>query len=330
MNYNVVKSLRRIATAAAIPFAICMALAATSYSQSYKFKTIDVPGATNTFAMGINNAGQIVGYYSYPPKDPNGHEAENVFVLSGGNFSTFGYPGSYYTAGYGINNSGQIVGTCEVEFYGTFGTCQDFYGVVEGWVDADGSFTTVSFPGAIANATSANGINDSGQVVGQYELPSGNLYGYLLSAGSYTTVSPTGATGSGAQGINNAGHIVGSDCSGSCNQVSGFLESGGNFTTIAVPGAVRTYAIGINNSDDVVGQYANNVSGPFQAFLWSDGQFELLSDPHGAARTSAAGINDAGQIVGFYVDAKGVSHGFVATPVKGAATVTLTSTPNPS
>ena len=31
--------------------------------------------------------------------------------------------------------------------------------------------------------------------------------------------------------------------------------------------------------------------------------------------TEASGINDAGQIVGWYMDAKGFSHGFLATPV---------------
>jgi len=318
MNYKVITCLRRIGTTAAIACALCLVLAAASYAQTYTYTTIDVPGATNTFAYGINNAGQIVGSYSYGPKDQYGHQAQNAFVLSGGNFSTFSYPGSYYTVAWGINNPGQIVGTCEVEYYGTFGECQDFYGVAEGWIKTGNSYVTVSYPGAISNATSANGINDGGQVVGQYEAPGGPVYGYLLSGGSYTQVNPFGSAGSGAFGINTAGHIAGVYCQGNCALV-GFLQSGGNVTTIAVPGASTTYAIGINNSDDVVGQYTTP-SGPYQGFVWHAGNFVYLSDPLGAEGTQAIGINDAGQIVGFYIDGSGIYHGFVAAPCPAVGT----------
>lgn len=318
MTYKVVACLRRIGATATLAFAICIVSATTSHAQSYTFTTIDVPGATNTWAWGINNAGQIVGSYSYGPPDQYGHRAQNVFVLSGGNFSTFGYPGSYYSIGYGINNSGQIAGTCEVEDYGTLGQCQDYYGVVEGWIKTGASYVTVSYPGAISNATDAKGLNDEGQVVGTYELPSGTLSGYLLSGGSYTQVNPFNSAGSEATGINNAGDIAGVYCQGNCALV-GFLQSGSNVTTIAVPGALKTYAFGIDNSDNVVGFYNNSASGPYQSFVWHAGHFVLLSDPLGAQGTVATGINDAGQIVGYYEDGSGVFHGFVATacPVVG-------------
>jgi len=321
MSYKVMTYLRRIQTMAAIACAVCIVSVTTSRAQSYTFTAIDVPGASSTFAEGINNQGQIVGAYSYPPADQDGHQARNVFVLTNGSFSTFGYPGAYYSIGYGINNAGQIVGICQAEYYGTFGPCQDFYGIAEGWVKTGGSYATVSFPGAISYATNATGINDSGQVVGQYELPSGSAYGYLLSGGSYTTVNPFGGVGSTANGINNAGDIVGFYCQGNCTQV-GFLQSGGNVTTITYPGASSTVAVGINNSDEVVGYYLS-AAGLYQGFLWQAGTFVLLSDPLGVKGTIATGINDAGQIVGYYVDVSDVLHGFVASP--GAPAVSLSS-----
>jgi hypothetical protein len=38
-------------------------LASSAHSTGYKFKTLNVPGASSTQAWGINNAGQIVGSY---------------------------------------------------------------------------------------------------------------------------------------------------------------------------------------------------------------------------------------------------------------------------
>jgi uncharacterized membrane protein len=289
------------------------------------FQTIDAPGADNTFAIGISNKGDIVGYYTYPPRDANGYEASNVFVLDAGDFSTFAYPGAYYSYGNGINDSQVVVGNCKVEAYGTLGTCQNYYGTMQGWVTANlgGSFSLLNFPtGALPNATQAQGINNKGQIVGVFEHGSGiGTSGYLLSKGSYTTVNPPGAPTSAANGINDAGQIVGYFCpTASCQ---GFLLSGigGTYTTISFPGAYATYAAGINNLGDVVGYFYCCASGPAQGFVFHSktGAFELISDPLGfggaspyGSGTFATGINDAGQVVGYYIDSSGAAHGFIA------------------
>ena len=66
---------------------------------------LNYPGATNTEAMGINHAGQLVGtYWSAPDNLSHG------FFYSNGEFSQVDYPNSKITIPYGINNSGQIVG----------------------------------------------------------------------------------------------------------------------------------------------------------------------------------------------------------------------------
>src|SRR6266567_752329 len=71
------------------------------------------------------------------------------------------------------------------------------------------SFTDVDYPGAVW--TVPTGINDSGQIVGQYLASSGVRHGFLLSGGTYTTIDcPDPYTdGSNAVGINNSGQIVG-------------------------------------------------------------------------------------------------------------------------
>lgn len=63
----------------------------------YVFTTIDVPDSFATAAAGINNSGQIVGWYS-------GSGFVNLgFVLGTNGYTTFSVPGSSNTHGYGIN-----------------------------------------------------------------------------------------------------------------------------------------------------------------------------------------------------------------------------------
>jgi uncharacterized membrane protein len=69
------------------------------------FTTIDVPGASSTHAAGINDSGQIVGYFV----DATG--THGFFLDVGGSLTTIDVPGASDTFALGINNSGQIVGS---------------------------------------------------------------------------------------------------------------------------------------------------------------------------------------------------------------------------
>jgi hypothetical protein len=68
------------------------------------YKTIDFPGSNETYVNGINNVGEIVGYYL------DSRNAFHGFVLDGGIFTSIDGPGGDYTDILGINNAGQIVG----------------------------------------------------------------------------------------------------------------------------------------------------------------------------------------------------------------------------
>src|SRR2546426_1157699 len=125
-------------------------------------------------------------------------------------------------------------------------------------------YTTLDDPLAGANAagTAANGINDTGQIVGWYEDGSGGLHSFLYSGGTYTTLDHPLATGyTVATGINNKGQIVGYYANGS-SSLHGFLYSGGTYTTLDDPLATATthggtVAQGINASGQIVGFYAS-------------------------------------------------------------------------
>jgi probable HAF family extracellular repeat protein len=69
------------------------------------FTTIDVPGATETVARGINETGQIVGWFI---DAMDGHT--HGFLKDGTTFTTIDVPGATQTIASGINEAGQIVG----------------------------------------------------------------------------------------------------------------------------------------------------------------------------------------------------------------------------
>ena len=111
---------------------------------------------------GINNSGQLVGFYYGTDHNEHG------FLLSGGSYTTLDVPLSNVgsTAAYGINGSGQIVGGYQSS------------GVPHGFLLSAGTYSMIDFPGAGGDAT-ALGINAAGQIVGGYADALGGGHGFL-------------------------------------------------------------------------------------------------------------------------------------------------------
>ena len=278
------------------------------------FVIIDDPGAAGTIVGGINNAGQIVG--GYLASDGSRHG----FLLSGGVYTTINNPNApNSTELTGINNLGQIVGAYDLNpltlgdhgLEGAHGFSTNTLGT---------SFSPIDFPGA-ASTTPAK-INDSGSVVGVYRVNTNDPgQGFLLSAGNYSTVDVNipgdpSTFGTHANGINNAGLIVGQYHSGQApNPHEGYLQNGSSFTTISVPGATETWATDINTAGDIVG--FSTLNGIATGYFFDGTTFSPIAPP-GAAETEVTGINDLGDVVGFYVDSAGAFHGFEALPSTSA------------
>jgi len=137
---------------------------------------------------------------------------------------------------------------------------------------------------------------------------------------SYTTLNHPQALLTVANGINDAGEIVGgyADNSGSHS----FLYSGGKYTTLddplATPGS--TNANGINDKGQIVGGYGDSYGE--HGFFYSGGKYTPLNDPLSIFDPNCGGINcpgftfaydinDKGQIVGQYTDSNRLRHGFL-------------------
>jgi probable HAF family extracellular repeat protein len=214
----------------------------------------------------------------------------------------------------GINNSGAIAGSY-------IPNSGDNAGYQDGFLYNGGSFISLTDPSSLPNPgseTGAEGVNDSGTVVGYYVNPSNDsAVSFIYSGGTFTDLpapSGTAPLSAEAMDINNAGQIVGFYQSQSPNH--GFLYKGGVYTTLDDPsaGPSGTIAYGINNNGQIVGTYSDS-QGLAHGFLYtiSTGTFVTLDDPSAGSggQTFARGINDSGQVVGYFIANGGGSHGFI-------------------
>src|SRR5260370_10426505 len=176
-------------------------------------------------------------------------------------------------------------------------------------------FTTIDFPGAPNSF--ATDINDSGQVVGEYQYGAsfGIRYGYLLSDGVFTSIIFPGSVFTRAVGINRYGDIVGDYIATNgdgrpSGQDFGYLLRGGVFTSIVFPNSDSTIPAGINASGDIVGWFFDKTG--THGFLLRGGVYTSIDFPGAAAVTEAWKINDYGEIAGRYVGTSdGKHHMFV-------------------
>jgi probable HAF family extracellular repeat protein len=260
---------------------------------TYSYATIDYPGASGTWAEGINDAGQVTGCYQ---------EGSNIhgFLYDGlSTYTPFDYPGASRTWPSGINNLGHIAG------YYKLGSRE------HGFSYNDRTYTTIDRPGSLT--TRAHAINDSGQIVGIHYSSSGSAYtyyGFLYDGGTFTTIEYPGATETYAYGINNYGHVVGRYQIGSGHR-HGFLYDGASYTTIDYPGAPDTYCYGINDAGHIVGAYNVGV-GQYHGFIYDGVAFATVDYP--GQESWADAINNQGRIVGYYYTASGSYRAFINCP----------------
>ena len=298
------------------PLALLYAMAAIGSGQTqpplFVYTPIDVPGANWTGPFGISDAGVVVGYYATPAQTCG-------FTWRRGDaaHASIRIENATYTFAIGINNAGEVVG-----WYGTSD------GKTHGFLWRNGIPMPIDAPDAAC--TTADGINDSGRIVGAFRAtcppasPAGSgLKGYILFHQDLQEITVSGAVWTFSRGINGRGDIVGyySDASG---KIHGFLFEKNAWPpqVIDFPGAAQTEATGINDYGEIVGRYKATPDPKVQdwhGFLRTRfGDYCTVDvDFPGVLYTRARGINNAGQIVGDYQPASGGRRGFVADPAPG-------------
>lgn len=157
---------------------------------------------SSALATGINNAGQVVGWFN------NSAFTTEAFLYANGSYSTFNAPGATSTNFYGINNLGQVVG----EYFNDSG---EHVFVLN---TKSGTFTPISVPcGTTSGGVGVTGINISGEIVGNCKVGNGVFSGhefgfeYNYISGDFTKIFfPLSYTqDSFVTGINDNGQVVG-------------------------------------------------------------------------------------------------------------------------
>lgn len=301
-----------------VPIAIAaLLLSASAFAgnTSPSFTTIDNP-ADPTFnqLLGINNNGEIVGYYgSGAPGHPNqGYSTVAPYTT----FTPENLPGSTQTQVTGISQNGTTVG-----FWAPTNVGGDMN---FGFIRLSNGFTYLSVNNPLgANPGEVNqvlGINASNIAVGFYNdatgLPHG--YAYTVGTGVFTSINIANAVSDAATGINSHNLICGF-FTNSAQVTRAFLKplSGGAAIVFAVPGSSLTQFLGVNASGFAVGFYNDSNNVPHGVtYNPSNGQWNTVDNPNGVNGTVLNGINDNGDVVGFYTDANGNTHGMLVTGIE--------------
>jgi len=331
--------LRHVCTIAAVFFLLLISnlARATSSVAAYNVTQLNPPGATASFAIGLNNANDVVGNFTVSGV-VEGFLRKGTL---GTQYTTVAFPGAKnFTRANGINDSTLIVG----DFLGTDGFYHGFtlkeskyrqYDVNKGV--ASTSIFAVNNNGDFAGATGSGGsnqgfvyigstvttfyangtdntfalaINTSDEVVGQYYDASNNSHGYSRGAsGVITLIDYPGATQTACLGINDSGVISGWYVD-SVGQTHGFIDSAGTFTSLPF-----FVASAINNAGNFVGWYlgpgaAGGVYSSYFANPTTLASFANVEVP-GAKDTSIYGINDTNFMAGVYTDSSGANHGLL-------------------
>ncbi|HKW74427.1 MAG TPA: hypothetical protein VJN64_02795 [Terriglobales bacterium] len=289
---------------------VALVLAGSAFAQidspNFKFVAINVSGAANTVASGINNGGVIVGFFQVGTNcipdtvTPTCHT--HGFKLANRRITRLDIPGALNTFIFGLNDFGD-----------TAGIFQDSAGKFHGFLrHHTGQVQRIDPTGTLSGAASA--VNNSLTVVG------GN---FSWHNGKFTKVdftTPGNGESQNLSGISNPGVIVGTLFHQ--DFFNGILKAGSDFDLFPRINGSDTHVLGVNGRGDVVG-FATAIPG--QGFYSphverGEGTSDKPERPlnpipvsfPGASQTAPNAINFNQAIVGSYQDKNFKTHGFLA------------------
>ncbi|MBS0642420.1 MAG: PEP-CTERM sorting domain-containing protein [Acetobacteraceae bacterium] len=282
-------------------------------AKAAEFTFYDIPSSLGTVATGVNDSGQVAGYYQTEVQDPNPRSVNRGFtstVATPGVVATVHAPGYDATQLFSINNAGVSAATLvPILAAGPPPTTGGTVGATYNGVFSPPIFPPQAVDGPLKNAF-AQGVNTAGTVVGYYrDTASTTTFGFTFAGGVYTNPISNGGQPTFLTGINGAGTAVGYYQGGGTTH--GITYNGLFSADIDVPGATDgTFATGLSDGGEVVGYFIDG-SGT-HGFVLVDGIFTTIDVPGALGVTQILGINNRHQVAGYYVNDEGKQIGFVA------------------
>lgn len=298
---------------------------AVAHDNPIRYRTVDFPGARSfTSVRGINCRGEYVGFFNDADRKMHG------FVGTpghNGRMTRLDYPGAAQTLALGINDWGVIAGT----YFDGSGVQHGFVRVPASSPQRDPRWISIDVPSATPTEfffefgnnlkTAVFGVNNRGDVVGQYADADGMGHGFVLRNNRFHTVDVPGdfavAGGDGgsmATRINNWGEVSGA-FGGTKRDNSlirlGFVRSDGRYFPLAPPGSIYTQAFTITDRGLVGGAYVS-ADIVYHGFLLYRGRYTKIDVPGAAGITLVFDAQEDGDFVGEF-DKDGKTHGFIAT-----------------
>lgn len=263
-------------------------LAQPTLSQSYKFKTIDIPGEAQTALFG-DGGGTVLGW------GISSSGSTNCTLIKDKTYTVIADPNGVATWCYSISSSGTVVG-----YYNTSDN-----GAV-GFTYSNGTFTDFSLPG-VGIGPAPLAISTSGKyIAGYYYDQNDQPWGFVLKDGTkVTTFQISGMANIFPDGINSHGEmsIQAFDTSGNLHCFAGTPAT---FVELNYPGT--TYATNceaINNNGQIAGFYTDS-SGTQYGITYDPATetFYTINVP-GAADVNLLGITNGQTLFGFYQTSSG-------------------------
>ena len=302
-----------------VAFILLLAASHLAFAQ-FNFRTINVPGATETQVRGVNASGEIAGFYKTTNCVEPSIQFPNCFVhgfkIVNGTLVKLMVPHSLSTAIMGVNDYGDLVGFCITSDGYSHGFLWLHQNVVK----------LLNAPGGGPNSdahTVAMGVNKALVVVGGlwfYSTPTPQG-GWVWANGTFSTMNPgdtvSGTCCWGVNGVSNNGFLSGQNFYQ--DFVSAWFKSAKDEDFYPLNN--DTVGTAVNNNSDVIG-FRVGGKGYFAKHIeWNEGtndatevkpSFIPVAFP-GASGTYPLGLNNNRIVVGAYTNSTG-THGFVATP----------------
>jgi probable HAF family extracellular repeat protein len=284
-------------------------------------------GGNESFAIGANNRGQVVGAAANTVPDPYsvffgwGTQTRAFLWTQSQGLQDLGTLGGPDALAININDRGQIFGASY-----TSDVPNSLTGIppFDGFLYENGKMTDIP-NGFGGSQVDPFGANNRGQLIGTASFADeATFHPFLWSKGRFIDLGTFGGTFGEADWINDAGVVTGQATTTPDNSVvHAFLWKKGVLTDIGgVDADACSGGFSINSANQIVGASDAACDGSVvRAFLWENGKIvdlnSLISHGSDMQLLVAGNINNRGEIAGLGVLPNGDGHAFLLVPCDG-------------